>query len=332
MVRHAVFAFPLGILLAAAPAGAADYYVAPGGSGTTCSMAAPCGRVEDAQTRAAAGDTVWVRGGTFTFAANALVGVAFSKSGQQNNRINYFAYQNEIPIFDLSNGQPSNRVTGFDVTASWIHVRGMEVRGVQQYASGEDSWGVRLRGSNNIIERLNVHHNEAPGIFITSGANNLILNCDSHHNYDQLENGGSGDGFGCHSTGAGNVMRRWLRLHQRARSLHRRAIVGVSQRVRARHDDRGGKRRRFQGRRLRLASLERAEPGAASRRPAMHRLRKPRARLLREPPPGWARVLEQSRVQKWRELQHADGHDVGSPAPQQHRVHGRRDHLQHGRR
>jgi hypothetical protein len=67
---------------------------------------------------------------------------------------------------------------------------------------------VRVRGSNNILEQLNVHHGEAPGIFIAgSAANNLVLNCDSHHNYDPLEDGGNGDGFGCHSTGANNVIR-----------------------------------------------------------------------------------------------------------------------------
>jgi parallel beta-helix repeat protein len=206
MVRRAAFASFLAALAAPGPARAAEYYVAPMGSGSACTMAAPCGRVESAQTLAAAGDTVWIRGGTYTFAANATVGVAFSKSGASNNRIKYFASMGEIPVFDLSNGQPNARVTGLDVTGSWIHIRGLEVRGVQQYMSGEDSWGVRLRGSNNVIEQLNVHHNEAPGIFITSGANNLILNCDSHHNYDVLENGGSGDGFGCHSTGAGNVI------------------------------------------------------------------------------------------------------------------------------
>jgi hypothetical protein len=113
----------------------------------------------------------------------------------------------ERPVFDLSNGTPMGRVTGLNVQCNWIHVRGLEVHGVQQYMSGQDSWGVRIQGSNNVIERVVSHHNEAPGFFITSGANNLILNSDSHHNYDVLEQGGSGDGFGCHASGAGNVLR-----------------------------------------------------------------------------------------------------------------------------
>jgi hypothetical protein len=92
------------------------------------------------------------------------------------------------------------------VRCNWIHLRGLEVRGVRQLIVG-DSWGVRIRGDHNLIERLHVHDNEAPGVFIASGASNLVLNCDSHNNYDPLEDGGNGDGFGCHSNGGENVLR-----------------------------------------------------------------------------------------------------------------------------
>jgi hypothetical protein len=194
-----------GLVALPLTAGAAEYFVAPGGSGKTCSMALPCGRVEDAELHAVAGDTVWIRGGTYQFATTATVGVSFSKSGAPGKPIRYFAYGNEAPVFDLSNGIPDGRVTGLDLRSDWIHVRGLEVRGVQQYQSGQDSWGVRIRGFHNVLERLNVHHNEAPGIFITSGGDNRVVNSDSHHNYDVLENGGSGDGFGCHSTAGGNI-------------------------------------------------------------------------------------------------------------------------------
>jgi hypothetical protein len=192
--------------LAASPAFAADYYVAPNGNDSNAGTEAqPFASVGRGQQEASAGDTVWVRGGTYSF-SSGTVGVAFSKAGQNNNPIQYFAYPGEIPIFDLSAINPSGRVTGFDVNTDNIHIRGMEITGVPQFQSGDDSWALRVRGDNNVIELMNVHHNEAPGIFITSGANNLILNCDSHHNYDVLEGGGSGDGFGCHSTGGGNVM------------------------------------------------------------------------------------------------------------------------------
>jgi hypothetical protein len=196
-------------LLMAAPANAADYYVATTGDDDAAGTeAAPFQTVERAQMAAAAGDTVFIRGGVYEFSGTTrTVGVTFSKSGSADRRINYFAYPGELPIFDLFELTPQQRVTGFDVTASWIHIRGIEVRGVQQEIVG-DSWGVRIRGNNNIVEQLDVHDGEAPGIFIAgSAANNLVLNCDSHHNYDPLEDGGNGDGFGCHSTGAGNILR-----------------------------------------------------------------------------------------------------------------------------
>src|SRR5262245_29290286 len=206
MVRIASFALPVGVVFFALPAKAAEYYVAPGGSGSTCSMAAPCAAPQNV-TQAAAGDTVWIRGGTYTFPASAAAGFTFSRNGAANNPIKYFAYMNETPVVDLSNGNRTQRVTGMSITGRYNHIRGIEVRFVLQFRSGDDSWGVRIQGSDNIIERVVSHDNEAPGFFITSGANNLILNCDSHDNYDQLENGGSGDGFGCHSSSAGNVLR-----------------------------------------------------------------------------------------------------------------------------
>jgi hypothetical protein len=165
----------------------------------------PFKTVGRAQTAASAGETVLIRGGTYAFSGSGTVGVAFTKSGSANNLIKYFAYPGETPVFDLTNLTPSNRVTGLDVNASYVHLRGLEVKGVHQYMSGQDSWGVRIRGNNNVLEDLDVHHNDAPGIFITSGANNQVVNCDSHHNYDFLESGGSGDGFGCHSSGSNNL-------------------------------------------------------------------------------------------------------------------------------
>jgi hypothetical protein len=189
-------------------ASAADFYVAPTGSDTNAgTLAQPFASVERAESAAAPGDTVYLRGGVYRFSGTQkTVGVAFSKSGSQDKPIHYVAYTGEVPIFDLFELKPQARVTGLDVRCNWIHLRGLEVRGVRQLIVG-DSWSVRIRGDHNVLEQLHVHDGEAPGIFITSGAHNLVLNCDSHHNYDPLEQGGNADGFGCHSTGGDNVLR-----------------------------------------------------------------------------------------------------------------------------
>jgi hypothetical protein len=198
----------LWVMLSGAVVHAAEYYVAPDGDDAAAgSIDKPFASVERAQQAAAAGDTVWIRGGEYHFSGTSrTVGVSFTKSGTQDKPIRYFAYQNEVPIFDLFELKPQERVTGLDVRCNAIHLRGLEVRGVRQQIVG-DSWSVRIRGDHNVLERLHVHDGQAPGIFIASGASNLILNCDSHHNYDPLEDGGNGDGFGCHSPGGQNVLR-----------------------------------------------------------------------------------------------------------------------------
>jgi hypothetical protein len=197
----------LFVVFAALPARAAAYYVAVNGNDNAAgSNAAPFATLERAQTAAQPGDTVFVHGGVYSFSGTSrTVGVSFTKDGLANRPIHYFAVPGETPIFDFFNLLPQARVTGFDVNCDWIHIRGLEVRGVQQIIVG-DSWGVRVRGSNNVIEAVNSHHHEAPGFFITSGSGNLISNCDSHHNYDPLEGGGNADGFGCHSSGGANVI------------------------------------------------------------------------------------------------------------------------------
>jgi MYXO-CTERM domain-containing protein len=198
----------VAIVVVALPVYAEDRYVAPDGNDSNSgTLDKPFATVERAQMASAPGDTVFIRGGVYKFSGtSATVGVSFTKSGQDGKPINYFAYPGEVPIFDLFELKPQQRVTGLDVRCNWIHLRGLEVRGVRQLIVG-DSWGVRIRGDHNVVEQLHVHDNEAPGVFITSGASNLILNCDSHHNYDPLEDGGNADGFGCHSPGGGNVLR-----------------------------------------------------------------------------------------------------------------------------
>jgi hypothetical protein len=107
------------------------------------------------------------------------------------------------------------RVKGFNVTGSWIHLKGLEVTGAPQQPGNllnNESWGVWNSGSNNTFEALNTHHHMGPGMFIAKGSNNLVLNVDSHHNYDPYSKSGAGqnaDGFGVHigANQPGNVIR-----------------------------------------------------------------------------------------------------------------------------
>src|SRR4051794_3919615 len=173
------------LLMTAGAAGAAEYYVAPTGSDTNPgTMAAPFATIQKGNDVAAAGDTVWLRGGTY-FSTRQIT---LSRSGTSDaNRTKFWAYQREVPILDCSRYASTNKaadVPAILVSASWIHLRGLEIANGPVGASGDHSISM-LRtsraASNDTFELLNIPHGFGPGLFIDTGmGGHLILNCDSH--------------------------------------------------------------------------------------------------------------------------------------------------------
>ena len=216
---------PLLLLLVPAAARAADLYVAPAPTGSdnnAGTQAAPLASMAKAQMLAKAGDTVFFRGGTYAFTKGTttcssgtatISGVVLDKSGSSGNTINYFAYPGEKPVFDFDGIRDACRIKGLLVSGSWLHIKGLELKGVRQNNDlNHESWGVWNQGSNNTFEALNIHDIMGAGLFIRHGSNNLVLNCDSHHNLDEHTSNGAGesaDGFGCHVDAGetGNVLR-----------------------------------------------------------------------------------------------------------------------------
>ena len=224
--RHVNQTLSLLALLAPLPAFAATtYYVAPSPTGSDTAAGtetAPWASIAQAQSKAAAGDTIYIRGGTYSITAGTntcssqtatVNAIALTTSGTAGNLIKYWAYAGETPIFDFSNLQADCRVKGFDVTGNYIHMKGITVTGVKQRNNlNHESWGVWISGSNNIFEQLDIYHIDGAGLFMQNGSNNLVLNCDSHENFDPLTSNGageSGDGFGAHvsANNPGNVFR-----------------------------------------------------------------------------------------------------------------------------
>lgn len=205
--------FVVGLLgLLSIPARAATYYVAPDGDDANAgTRAEPFATLARGQEAAEPGDTVWIGGGEYIFeGTEAEIGVLFDKSGEEGRRINYWAVPGERPVFDFFKLRTRARIRGFSVTGSWLHFKGLEVKGVQQIITDvNESWCIRVEGgaSHNIFEQLDLHHNEGPGLFIADGRDNLVLNCDSHHNYDPDRGGENADGFGSHSNDDGNIFR-----------------------------------------------------------------------------------------------------------------------------
>jgi hypothetical protein len=200
-------------LLAARDAWATEYYVAPTGSDSNPgTQASPWGTLQKGADTAVAGDTVWIRGGTYkiTTPKNSGAGIELSPSGTSDtNRIKYWAYAGETPLFDFSNLQIANGAYTFGIVigGSWVHLKGIEECCVPMNTKANN--GFANNGSNNILELLNAHNNQGSGIQVGSGSGNLALNCDSHDNFDpgSTNGGGAGedaDGFGVHG-GSGTV-------------------------------------------------------------------------------------------------------------------------------
>jgi hypothetical protein len=218
-------------LLASPPAITAEFHVHPEGNDThPGTLEQPFATVTRAQEAVAPGDTVWIRGGTYVFSGSKTeIGILLNKSGQQGKRIRYWAYRDETPIFDFHQLTTPVRIRGISVKGDWLHLKGLELRGVQQILTNtNESWGIRVEGgSHNIFERLNLHHNEGPGLFIADGGHNLVLNCDSHHNYDPDKGGENADGFGGHSAQDGNVFRgcrAWFNSDDGYDLIHARGV------------------------------------------------------------------------------------------------------------
>lgn len=191
---------------------AAIYYVAPTGSDNNKgSITSPFLTIQRSQDAVNAGDTVYIRGGTYMMTENqiALKSNIFAfvthlnKSGTAGKMIKYWAYPGEKPVFNYINVKPTNyRVHAFEVIGSFIHLKGLEVVGVQvTILTHTQSICFENQGSNNIYEMLSMHDGQAIGFYLNKGANNLILNCDAYNNHDYTsENklGGNTDGFGNH--------------------------------------------------------------------------------------------------------------------------------------
>jgi len=160
---------------------AAAYYVAQGGNDDNPGTEArPWASLDKAADTMKAGDTVYVKDGTYS-------GFDVSRSGTPDNYISYLAYTGATPKIGqiyFQNGASYNRFVGFEITP----------------ASGG---GVIMDHNNdrNIISRCHIHQSESVGIDLSGGSDfNIIEDCIV---YDVL--------YAFHTSGTtnrGNIFRR----------------------------------------------------------------------------------------------------------------------------
>jgi pectate disaccharide-lyase len=186
-----------GTIFMAATSAQAAFYVSPiGDDGKSGAIDQPFLTIAKAVTLVTSGDTIVVRGGTYSYSST----IKLAKTGTAMQRFYILAYPNEHPILDFSVMADSDSNRGFFLTGNYWHIKGLEV------CNAGDN-GIKIEGSYNIIEQCIFHHNKDSGLqiglskdFETNpgdiAAYNEVINCDSHNNTDAPK-GANADGFAC---------------------------------------------------------------------------------------------------------------------------------------
>ncbi len=162
------------------------YYLSPEGSDSNPgTVTQPFFTLNKAWTVIVAGDTVYLRGGTYKYISTQYL---INKKGTTTNTIKIWAFPGEIPVItrDATNGFKDIWQSGICFTGDYFHWKGLEITGYTQLDSKVYT-GFRISDSNyNTFEKINSHHN-GHGCTISGKSNgNLVLNCDFHFNQDPL--------------------------------------------------------------------------------------------------------------------------------------------------
>ncbi|KAJ4300972.1 hypothetical protein N0V90_003061 [Kalmusia sp. IMI 367209] len=187
---------------------AKEIYVSPTGTGSGSSTA-PYGSIQSAVNAAVAGDTIYLRAGTYKPTTN----IQFKTNGTRTSPITVRSYQNEKVIID-GEGLPGTPY-GLDESLpnkerGIFHIQYANYWKFYNLELINGPYGIYARdASHNYYELIITHDNYETGFQLEgASANNTVLYLDSYRNRDPRKNGESADGFACKDgTGEGNVLR-----------------------------------------------------------------------------------------------------------------------------
>lgn len=173
------------MFMLAVPLQARTIFVASTGNDTTGigSIDLPYKTIPKAVSVSAAGDTIYVRGGTHAYGTT----ITLSRSGTSSSRYYLLAYPGERPLLDFSSMPVADANRGIRISGQYWYVKGFDI-----WKAGDN--GMNISGSNNIIEFCSFSENYDTGLQLGGGASyNQIINCDSYFNADLAQ--GNADGF-----------------------------------------------------------------------------------------------------------------------------------------
>lgn len=155
----------------------ASYYVATTGNNNNAGTeAAPWLTIHKCVDTMVAGDTCYVRGGTYSASTN----IRFQRSGTQSAPIKLLAYQGEVPIINWTGQTTTHRImishaSGANVAMGWITISGFEIRNGYE--------GMKFTSMHNSTISNNwIHDNSNQGILGIGGHHNLFQRNIINHN------------------------------------------------------------------------------------------------------------------------------------------------------
>ncbi|KAI0596140.1 pectin lyase fold/virulence factor [Biscogniauxia sp. FL1348] len=185
-----------------------DVYVSPTGTGSG-TIDAPYGSIQDAVDAAVAGDTIYLRTGTYSPTTN----IKITKNGTSTSPITLRSYNDEAVILDGEElpGTPYGVGEALpDGERGILHIVGANYWSFYNLELINGPYGIYSRdSSHNYYERLSTHDNYESGFQMQgTSENNTIVYLDSYMNRDPRKNGESADGFALkEGEGEGNVLR-----------------------------------------------------------------------------------------------------------------------------
>jgi|CXWL01.1.fsa_nt_gi hypothetical protein len=160
-------------LFVARAAHAATYYVATTGNDANAGTSTvPWRTVAKAVSTMVAGDTTYVRGGTYNEGV-----IYFKRSGTQAAQIKLLNYPGESPVISCNPSTPGtgpfNRIilqhaSGPNVAVGWITIEGFEIT---------KCWdGIKVQSANDITIQRNWIHDNQPGQGILGSGARILIN------------------------------------------------------------------------------------------------------------------------------------------------------------
>jgi len=169
---------------------ASTYYISTTGNDSNRgSKELPFKTLNKAWSVIGAGDTIFLRGGTYNNAIMPATTFLRNKNGSPSDLIVICNFPNERPILNYGDASYTTQKAGIWIeNAKYLHIKGIRITNIKQPIAGNIAqYGVMLWNgvSNCIFEQIETDHIGGWGVTIGDNcSNNLFLNCDSHHNAD----------------------------------------------------------------------------------------------------------------------------------------------------